>query len=350
MRILLPLLVLATEINLVFSAPYEKNGIIYNEKPEPLKARHEVRDLGAGSLNSDLVASCANSYNLFTTGTGPAPTGKPDPLFDYLSFCSAFNQPTKTLTSTSYYTSIITVAGGSTTVTAITTSTTTIAGSGTAVATCPIPAPSMICGQGGWGYAASNIYSGSGIDATACHELCLANPACQSFQVENGTVTTPTCNLYKVDPSGNNTIASPSAPFNFYARDCPDYVPAACHGGSAPPVVSSVPPPTAPSTSPIVIITPPALDTIITPTRAPTAAFVERSEQYVSIPWFLGPFGSAIISEICSCIYTLPIAPSTVIGILPKPTTVYVAGGGQTVTALVTVVVTVGGQGVTSIA
>lgn len=88
----------------------------------------------------------------------------------------------------------------------------------------------MICGQGGWGYATNNIYSASGIDATACHELCLANAACQSFQVEtDSTTTVPTCNLYKVDPSGNNTIVSTSAPFSFFGRDCPDHVPVSAH-------------------------------------------------------------------------------------------------------------------------
>ncbi|KUJ11293.1 uncharacterized protein LY89DRAFT_723112 [Mollisia scopiformis] len=356
MRFLLSLLALSVEAGLVLGKPYARNGIIYDETPEPLKARHEVRDLGAEESILDIVASCGNSYNLFTTGTGPVPTGKPDPNFDYLSFCCAFNQPTKTLTSISYYPTTVTLAGTPSTVTAVTTSTATLAGSGTATATCPIPAPSMICGQGGWGYATNNIYSKSGIDAIACHELCLANSACQSFQVEtNSSTTTPTCNLYKVDPSGNNTIASPAAPFSFFARDCPDHIPAACSnaGIQVPPIVI-VPPPSASTTAPIVIVTPPAFNpdtVIITPTRIPGPVVTERAEQWATIPWFLQPFGTATLSEVCSCIYTHNIPATTVLGVLPKATTIYLALPGTIVTAFVTTVVTIGGgQPVTSIA
>ncbi|CZR65766.1 uncharacterized protein PAC_15666 [Phialocephala subalpina] len=352
MRFLLPFLVLSVETSLVLASPYERNGIIYDGRPEPRKARHEVRDVEAEASVLNVVASCANSYNLFTTGTGPLPTGKPDPNFDYLSFCCAFNQPTKTITSTSFYPTTLTVTGTTSTITSVTTSTSVIAGQGTSTATCPIPAPSMICGQGGWGYATNNIYSGSNIDAVACHELCLGNAACQSFQVEtNSSTTTPTCNLYKVDPSGNNTIASPSSPFAFFARDCPDHVPAACTGGVAvaPPVVTIVPPPTA--TSSVVIIPPPSISTIIiTPTRIPASSLAERAEAWITPPWFLQPFGTATLSEICSCIYTHNIPATTVVGVLPKATPVYVSLG-KTVTAFVTVVVTVGGgQPVTSIA
>jgi hypothetical protein len=351
MKSLLPLLVLSVESGLVLGIPYERNGIVYDGVSEPRKAPHEVRDIGAERSMLEIVASCGGSYNLFTTGTGPAPTGNPDPNFDYLSFCSAYNQPTKTVTSTSYYATTITVSGQTATVTATSTSTKTVAGGGTGIATCPIPAPSMICGQGGWGYATNNIYSGSGIDPVACHELCLANAACQSFQVETSSNTTPqTCNLYKVDPSGNNTIASPSAPFSFFARDCPDHTPDACGNPASPPAssISTVAPPPSTTTSPtsVVIVPPPAL------TRVPTAAMVAaRAEQIVSVPWFLQPFGSVTLSQICSCIYTQPITPTTVIGVLPKTTTAYVSVAGRTVTAFVTTVVTIGGggQAVTSI-
>ncbi|KAF8856776.1 hypothetical protein BDZ45DRAFT_745096 [Acephala macrosclerotiorum] len=230
MRVL-PFLALLVETSLVVASPYERNGIIYGGRPEPKKARHEVRDLAAEASVLDVVAS-------------PVPRGKPDPNFDYLSFCCVFNQPTKTITSTSFYPTTLTVTGTTSTITSVTTLTSVIVGRGASTATCPIPAPTMICGQGGWGYATNNIYSGSGIDAIACHELCLGNAACQSFQVETySSTTTSTCNLYKVDPSGNNTITSPAAPFAFPARDCPDYVPVACTGGVAPssPVVTVVP-------------------------------------------------------------------------------------------------------------
>lgn len=86
-------------------------------------------------------------------------------------------------------------------------------------------------------------------------------------------------------------------------------------------MVSNAPPPTTSTTGPFSIITPPAL------VPHPQNAFVERAEveKAVTLPWFLQPFGSATLSEICSCIYTRPVAATTVIGVLPKTTTVYVS-------------------------
>jgi len=42
----------------------------------------------------------------------------------------------------------------------------------------------MICGLNAWGYAENNIYSGT-TDSASCHQLCLANTACKSFQTQD---------------------------------------------------------------------------------------------------------------------------------------------------------------------
>lgn len=57
MRFLLLSFVLVVETSLVFGSPYERNGIIYDGRPEPLKARHQVRDLAAEASVLDVVAS-----------------------------------------------------------------------------------------------------------------------------------------------------------------------------------------------------------------------------------------------------------------------------------------------------
>ncbi|KAK0107491.1 hypothetical protein ONS96_003302 [Cadophora gregata f. sp. sojae] len=89
---------------------------------------------------------------------------------------------------------------------------------------CPTPIAGQICGVTGWGYAENNLYYGSSIDAATCHQLCLANPDCKSFQTQDSSYDAPQCNLYKVDSSGNNTIPG-AAPYVFYDRGCPDYSP-----------------------------------------------------------------------------------------------------------------------------
>ena len=57
MRFLLPFLVLSVETSLVLASPYERNGIIYEGRPEPRKARHEVQDVEAEASVLNVVAS-----------------------------------------------------------------------------------------------------------------------------------------------------------------------------------------------------------------------------------------------------------------------------------------------------
>ncbi|KAG4423967.1 hypothetical protein IFR04_002962 [Cadophora malorum] len=149
---------------------------------------------------------------------------------------------------------------------------------------CPSAVAGQICGVPGWGYAENNLYSGSPIDAATCHQLCLANPDCKSFQTQDSSYEAPQCNLYKVDASGNNTIPG-AAPYLFYDRGCPDYAPAACTK-----------------------VAPPA--TTVKPTLTVGFGLAERQwgggkPQSVTLPWFLDPFGPETISEVCSCIITL---------------------------------------------
>lgn len=63
MRFLLSLLALSVETGLVLGTPYERNGIIYDGRPEPRKARHEVRDLAAEAAALDAVASMPMSLD-----------------------------------------------------------------------------------------------------------------------------------------------------------------------------------------------------------------------------------------------------------------------------------------------
>ncbi|KAH7354710.1 hypothetical protein BKA65DRAFT_581153 [Rhexocercosporidium sp. MPI-PUGE-AT-0058] len=147
---------------------------------------------------------------------------------------------------------------------------------------CPTAVSGQSCGVAGWGYAENNLYSGSPIDAASCHQLCLANPNCKSFQTQDSSYESPQCNLYKVDSSGNNTIPG-AAPYLFYDRGCPDYAPATCTK-----------------------VAPPA--TTAKPTLSVGFGHVERQwgrPQSQTLPWFLEPFGPVIISEVCSCIITL---------------------------------------------
>ncbi|KAH7398005.1 hypothetical protein BKA64DRAFT_55624 [Cadophora sp. MPI-SDFR-AT-0126] len=364
MRSHIPVAGVLLQAGLSFAKPYlhEKDGMVYNVLPregalEENEAAIEARGM---SLEQASVAdSCMGSYNLIATGTGPQPTGRPDPNFDFFDFCSSFIRPTKTYTVTirtstppPVVTVTVTATRSSTstkptttsspppppttksistpdvvtvTVTATRTSTSTkpttpplppttsstskssipittstTSSSSTAPLTpsttttpapptatgslCPTPVANQICGVAGWGYAENNLYTGSPIDAATCHQLCLANPDCKSFQTQDSSYDAPQCNLYKVDASGNNTIPG-AAPYLFYDRGCPDYAPAACTK-----------------------VAPPA--TTAKPTLTVGFGLAERQwgggrPQSMTLPWFLDPFGPETISEVCSCIITL---------------------------------------------
>ncbi|KAH6723511.1 hypothetical protein BKA61DRAFT_12451 [Leptodontidium sp. MPI-SDFR-AT-0119] len=149
---------------------------------------------------------------------------------------------------------------------------------------CPTAVAGQICGVPGWGYAENNLYTGSPVDGASCHQLCLTNPDCKSFQTQDSSYEAPQCNLYRVDSSGNNTIPG-AAPYLFYDRGCPEYAPVAC---------TKVAPPL----------------TTAKPTLTVGFGLAERQwgggrPQTKTLPWFLDPFGPETISEVCSCIITL---------------------------------------------
>jgi hypothetical protein len=90
---------------------------------------------------------------------------------------------------------------------------------------CPSPVAGQICGQKGWGYATNNIYSASSLDPITCHQLCLKNADCKSFQVVSNSTDTQLCNLYNTDSNSTNVIVGDASPFLFFDKNCPDYVP-----------------------------------------------------------------------------------------------------------------------------
>ncbi|KAL2070924.1 hypothetical protein VTL71DRAFT_13950 [Oculimacula yallundae] len=419
-------MVFSHSVGLSLAKPYsyEKDGIVYNGLPrdevsEQNEAAVEARGIILQRANA---ADCLDSYNLIATGTGPSPTGRPDPNFDFFDFCSSYIRPTKTYTVTlrsstppAVVTVTVTATRSSTkptvtlfptstieppvvitvtvtatrssskpiptttkeeeppvvtvtvtatkssikpttssippvfvtvTVTATatkssssttksttslpplptttstststtsklppttsTTSTTslgitrtqssTISSSSTSqvpppttttssrqqpAATgtlCPTPIAGQRCGNPGWGYAENNLYSGSPIDAGSCSQLCLANPDCKSFQTQDSSYESPQCNLYRVDSSGNNTIAG-AAPYIFYDRGCEDFAPISCSKSSPPATTAQA-------------------------TLSVGFGLVERQrgrERSKILPWFLEPFDPDIISQFCSCLVT----------------------------------------------
>ncbi|KAH8601510.1 hypothetical protein B0O99DRAFT_680640 [Bisporella sp. PMI_857] len=137
------------------------------------------------------------------------------------------SKPTSTSKTSSSTSSLITTTSSTKTSSTSSVVTTTTPGA-PGGSLCPSSgATGQTCGVKGWGYAENNIYYGQPIDANTCHQLCLANTNCSSFQVQDSSVSSPECNLYRVKIAPNTVIEGDS-PFIFYDRDCPDYSPPSC--------------------------------------------------------------------------------------------------------------------------
>ncbi|KAF4627865.1 hypothetical protein G7Y89_g10284 [Cudoniella acicularis] len=236
------------------------------------------------------------------------PTSRPISEADVLGFCSNYIQPSITVTKTRLVTSTTTLNKDFSA--AVTKTATTVAPGATISALCPIAAANQTCGLSGWGYAANNIYSGAAIDAPSCHQLCLKNDNCASFQiVSNTTDPSPQCNLYKVPSGGNNTVAGATSPYAFYDRDCPDFSPSACGLATA---------------------------------QVPTAVRRDENAHTVIPPWFLSTLPSDDLSSICSCVIRTPLptayATSTI-----SSATVVTASVTKSVIQYYTVTTTIGG-------
>lgn len=145
------------------------------------------------------------------------------------TFCSGFLQPTVTSTSTVTIDNTNTI----TSLTTETTTTTTIATESiVATVTCAASSPTAVtCNVEAYGFGTNLIDQTTGVDPIDCHEHCLANPACKSFQVQTGAQRT--CNIFKVATAGN-VQAAPGSGFTFFDRNCIDYLPAQCTPAAMP--------------------------------------------------------------------------------------------------------------------
>lgn len=272
----------------------------------------------------------------YEPGTVITPPGPDTPNADPIGFCKSYIQPTRhvvktssytntatvtkpttipaTVLVTTFYTSYVTVTKQatslvtktatvtkpkpttSTTITTptittptsppVTTTKPTTTPTGTEGVLCPTPVAGQTCGLAGWGYATNNIYSGQPIERQICHQLCLKNPACLSFQVvADAADPSPQCNLYSVAAGGNNTIPGDASPYRFYDRNCPDFSPSSCKfkrdDGDDKPLATPVP-----------------------------------------TPFYFSGIPEDILSEICSCIITTPVPATTVTRIVSRGTTV----------------------------
>lgn len=135
-------------------------------------------------------------------------------------FCSGYLQSTLTVTTVIPSTSAITkteTTATTTTTTALTTAPTT-----TTVTCAAAPTSPPTCGFAAYGFSTYLISQTDSTDPTTCHEYCLANPNCKSFQVQLGGASY--CNLYNAATAGN-VQAAPGDQYYFYDRNCPDYLP-----------------------------------------------------------------------------------------------------------------------------
>lgn len=163
------------------------------------------------------------------------------------SFCSTYLQPTVSLLSTATYNYTTTITD-----TITTTATTSTFGNtyvelrlcstpphftdlvhpfrvGTTTELCvpPTPTASLTCGYQAAGYVYNLLSSTAPVDNVTCHENCLQNPKCLSFQVEGPDAFGDNlyyCNLFNVSVAGN-VIHMPFDNWTMYDRDCSGLLP-----------------------------------------------------------------------------------------------------------------------------
>ena len=100
-------------------------------------------------------------------------------------------------------------------------------GTSTELCVPPTPTASLICDYPAEGYEYNLLSSTAPVDNITCHENCLRNPKCLSFQVEGLDYFGDNlyyCNLYNVSVAGN-VIYTPFDNWTMYDRDCPGLLP-----------------------------------------------------------------------------------------------------------------------------
>jgi hypothetical protein len=100
-------------------------------------------------------------------------------------------------------------------------------GTSTELCVSPTPAAALSCDYKAAGYAKYLLSSTAPVDNVTCHEDCLRNPQCLSFEVEGPDYfgdNLQYCNLFNVSVAGN-FIPQPNDNWTVYDRDCPGLLP-----------------------------------------------------------------------------------------------------------------------------
>ncbi|KAH9204949.1 hypothetical protein DL95DRAFT_417823 [Leptodontidium sp. 2 PMI_412] len=123
---------------------------------------------------------------------------------DYSSLCSEVLRPTKIISISSILTGDSVVTVTSTATVSISTTTSEFSHS-TTTALCSLPSPSQRCGIPALGFSQNILYFKTGLTGIECHELCLRDSECRSFQVvpqDNGFLKYNRCNIYRTQVDG----------------------------------------------------------------------------------------------------------------------------------------------------
>lgn len=215
----------------VTAAPAELqaiNGVIPGGPPSNIK--RQIGNEGNGNgFGCKLTLQALKKYPNMTLTFFFSQACNADPIFRALrkdndvqgasSFCSSYIRPTATVSVT---VSVPTTAIVTEFATTSTTTTTTAIVTGTSTVTCAAePTAPTTCGVEAFGFGSFLISSEPNVDPIDCHEKCLADVNCKSFQVQSGGGF---CNTFNAVTAGNVQPA-PGSGFTFYDRDCSDLLP-----------------------------------------------------------------------------------------------------------------------------
>ncbi|KAH7354674.1 hypothetical protein BKA65DRAFT_592823 [Rhexocercosporidium sp. MPI-PUGE-AT-0058] len=128
----------------------------------------------------------------------------PSKTLDYSSLCSEVLRPTNVVSVTSTLTGDSVITMTSTATVSFSTTTSEYSHS-TTTALCARPSPSQRCGIPALGFSQNLLYYKNGLSGIECHELCLRDKECKSFQVvpqDNGYLKYSRCNVYRTKVDG----------------------------------------------------------------------------------------------------------------------------------------------------
>ncbi|PVH78892.1 hypothetical protein DL98DRAFT_589855 [Cadophora sp. DSE1049] len=162
----------------------------------------------------------------------------PSKILDYTSLCSEVLRPTRTISITSTLTGDSAILVTSTSTLSISTTTSEYSHS-TTTALCPLPTLSHLirCAIPALGFSKNLMYYRTNLSGIECHELCLGDGECRSFQVVpqtdrledgKGGLRYNRCNVYKTGVDGNvSEVGDRDGPM-FWDRGCGELVDPGC--------------------------------------------------------------------------------------------------------------------------